>query len=76
MLIRSSQTGAPVQHSLASVVEATNDQLASDLEARARAAGVRAVAPLALCFLPAFMLVTVVPIVGSLLPTVLQLPSR
>ena len=76
VLIRSSQTGAPVQHSLASVVEATNDQLSSDLEARARAAGVRAVAPLALCFLPAFMLVTVVPIVGSLLPTVLQLPSR
>jgi Flp pilus assembly protein TadB len=75
VLIRSSQTGAPVHQSLVSVVEAARDQLASALEARARSAGVHAVAPLALCFLPAFMLVTVVPIVGSLLPTVLQLPS-
>jgi pilus assembly protein TadC len=74
VLLRSSQTGAPVHQSLVSVVEAARDQLASSLEARARSAGVHAVAPLALCFLPAFMLVTVVPIVGSLLPTVLQLP--
>ena len=40
-------------------------------EARARALGARAAAPLGLCFLPAFLLVGVVPVVagaGSLLP--------
>jgi len=35
------------------------------LEARARAAGVRSVAPLALCFLPAYLLVGVVPVVAG-----------
>ncbi len=35
------------------------------VEARARAAGVRSVAPLALCFLPAYLLVGVVPVVAG-----------
>jgi hypothetical protein len=36
------------------------------VQAAARAAGVRVVAPLALCFLPAYLVIGVVPIVASL----------
>jgi hypothetical protein len=42
---------------------------AGELELRARAVGVKAVAPLGVCFLPAFVLLAVVPIVGSMLRT-------
>ena len=35
------------------------------VETRARAAGVRSGAPLALCFLPAYLLVGVVPVVAG-----------
>jgi hypothetical protein len=38
----------------------------SAVQAAARAAGVRVVAPLALCFLPAYLVIGVVPIVASL----------
>jgi len=72
VMARSAVTGSPIANSLTSVAEAAQDQFSAELERRARVAGVKAVAPLALCFLPAFMLVTVVPIVGSLLPTVLS----
>jgi Flp pilus assembly protein TadB len=71
VMARSAVTGSPIANSLTSVAEAAQDQFSAELERRARVAGVKVVAPLALCFLPAFMLVTVVPIVGSLLPTVL-----
>lgn len=55
------------------------EQLATDLRAeesfaaaeRARRAGVHVVAPLAVCFLPAFVLVAVVPVVLGLGSTVL-----
>lgn len=71
VMARSAVTGAAVSDSLLVVAEAAQDELATDSERRARVAGVKVVAPLALCFLPAFLLVTVIPIVGSLLPTVL-----
>ena len=46
-------------------LDARADQ-ASRAVARARAAGVRSVVPLMLCFLPAFMLLGVVPLFGAL----------
>ena len=46
-------------------LDARSDQ-ASRAVARARAAGVRSVVPLMLCFLPAFFLLGVVPIFGAL----------
>ena len=63
---RSVQTGAP----LASLLVGTADDLRraerSRGEAAARAAGVRAVGPLAACFLPSFILLGVVPVVASM----------
>ena len=64
--VRSARTGAP----LAVLLRRIADDLARDrrraVEVAARSAGVRAVAPLAACFLPAFLLVGVVPVVVSL----------
>jgi len=44
----------------------------AEVEMRARSAGVRAVAPLALCYLPAYLLVGVVPIVAGFAGSVLN----
>ena len=41
------------------------------VEARAKAVGVRTVIPLGLCFLPAFLLLGIVPVVAGLLGLVL-----
>ena len=64
--MRSARTGAPLTILLRRIA----DDLARDrrraVEVAARSAGVRAVAPLAACFLPAFLLVGVVPVVVSL----------
>lgn len=68
---RAVETGAPLADAL--------ERLASDLHAerrfaidrRARAVGVHAAAPLGLCFLPAFLLVGVVPIVAGIAAEVL-----
>jgi Flp pilus assembly protein TadB len=56
------------------------DRLAADLRARAaaessvaqRAAGVRALAPLGACFLPAFLLLAVLPMVAGVATTILR----
>jgi Flp pilus assembly protein TadB len=53
------------------VAEDARDTARWDAQARARALGARAAAPLGLCFLPAFVLVGIVPVVagaGPLLP--------
>jgi Flp pilus assembly protein TadB len=53
------------------VAEDARDAARWDAQARARALGARAAAPLGLCFLPAFVLVGIVPVVagaGPLLP--------
>ena len=47
------------------VAEDARDAARWDAEARARALGSRAAAPLGLCFLPAFVLVGIVPVVAS-----------
>lgn len=71
VITRSVHTGAPLAAAL--------DRLAADLQAqrrlqverRARSVGVRAAAPLGLCFLPGFLLVGVVPVVAGIASTVL-----
>ena len=66
---RSSRTGAP----LAGVLAGTADDLRAEASAAAlaevRSTAVRAVLPLGLCLLPAFVLLGIAPIVGGLLPT-------
>jgi Flp pilus assembly protein TadB len=63
---RASTSGAPVAHLLTRIADDLRRERAVQLEVAARSAGVRAVAPLAACFLPAFILVGVVPVVASL----------
>lgn len=63
---RSMETGAPLSDVLAAMSADLRRASHAQIEAAARGAGVRAVAPLAACFLPAFMLLGVVPIVASL----------
>lgn len=63
---RSQESGAPLRYVLDATVEDLRREHRSAVQAAARAAGVRVVAPLALCFLPAYLVIGVVPIVASL----------
>ncbi len=65
-MVRSAASGAPLAGVLARVAEDLRRDRQQVVEVAARAAGVRAVAPLGACFLPAFVLVGVVPVVVSL----------
>jgi Flp pilus assembly protein TadB len=70
-LATSGERGAAPAETLGRVADDTRDSARWSAEARARALGARAAAPLGLCFLPAFLLVGVAPVVaaaGSLLP--------
>jgi pilus assembly protein TadC len=67
VLVRSIESGAGVSRALAAGADQMRRERNGELERRARSLGVKAVAPLGLCFLPAFVVVAVVPIVGSLL---------
>lgn len=69
---RSAETGAPLAALLAAVADDQRDEARARAEAMARAAGVRSVAPLAACFLPAFLLIGIVPVVASLALPLLQ----
>ena len=69
---RSAETGAPLAALLAAVADDQRDEARARAEATARAAGVRSVAPLAACFLPAFLLLGIVPVVASLALPLLQ----
>jgi len=60
------ESGAALTTALVACVGQLRAERGADLERRARAVGVKAVLPLAVCFLPAFVLLAVVPIVGSL----------
>lgn len=66
VLLRSVDSGGALTRSLVSCADQMRQERAGELERRARAVGVRAVIPLGLCFLPAFVLLAVVPIVGSM----------
>ena len=63
---RSAETGAPLAALLAAVADDQRDEARARAEATARASGVKSVAPLAACFLPAFILIGIGPVVASL----------
>lgn len=65
-ICRSQESGAPLAQVLALTAEDLRRAHRGVVQVAARAAGVRVVAPLALCFLPAYLLIGVVPIVASL----------
>jgi Flp pilus assembly protein TadB len=65
-LTRAQDSGAPAAILLGRAADDLRRERRRMLEVAARSAGVRAVAPLAACFLPAFLLVGVVPVVASL----------
>jgi Flp pilus assembly protein TadB len=63
---RSQNTGAAASSVLHGVADDARRHHRTTVEIAARTAGVRAVAPLAACFLPAFLLLGVVPVVVTL----------
>lgn len=65
-VVRSLESGAPLANLLPGIADDLRRDAAREAQAAARSAGVRAVAPLAACFLPAFFLLGVVPVVVSL----------
>lgn len=71
-LARAWDSGAPLADSLDRIARDVRGRRRSAAEQRARAVGVKAAAPLGLCFLPAFLLIGVVPVVigavSALLP--------
>jgi Flp pilus assembly protein TadB len=68
---RALDSGAPLGPALVGIAADQRARRRSAAEAAARRVGVRAVGPLALCFLPAFVLVGVVPVVASIVGSVL-----
>lgn len=65
-MARHAETGSPIAALLDRVAADARRDYYSQAQAAARAAAVRAVIPLAVCFLPAFVLLGIVPIVASL----------
>lgn len=65
-LARAAASGAPPAAGLARLAEGSRAAAATAAQGRVRRAGVMAAAPLGLCFLPAFVLVGVVPVVTGL----------
>ncbi|MGE5763678.1 MAG: type II secretion system F family protein [Mycobacterium leprae] len=72
VLARVADTGAPLAAALGEAAREQRERATLTAEERARSAGVYAVAPLGLCFLPAFVLVGAVPVVAGLLATVVS----
>ncbi len=73
-VIRSIETGAPLADLLPRVADEARAITRARLEARARTAAVRLTAPLGLAFLPAFVLLGVVPVVASWIGVLVPLP--
>jgi hypothetical protein len=67
-VIRAGRTGAPAAATVARAARELRDTAADALAAEVRTIGVRATAPLTLCFLPAFVCLGVLPTALSLLP--------
>jgi Flp pilus assembly protein TadB len=63
---RSASSGAPLAALLSDLAADLRMQQRLAAESAARRVGIRAAAPLGLCFLPAFILLNLVPIVASL----------
>ena len=70
--IRSAATGAPIADTVTAVADDQRRAARWAAEAAARRAGVLAVGPLALCFLPAFVLTGVVPVIVAVAGDVLD----
>jgi pilus assembly protein TadC len=64
-LIRSAESGAPLAELLPALAQDAREMRRARVEAKTRTAGVRLMAPLGLTFLPAFILLGVVPVVAS-----------
>lgn len=64
-MLRSAEHGAPLVEGLIRLAEDRRRERRTTMQLRARSVGVKAAAPLAACFLPAFMLVGVVPTVAG-----------
>jgi Flp pilus assembly protein TadB len=64
--MRSATSGAPLSAVLQGLAVDLRRRHRAQSQVAARTAGVRAVAPLAACFLPAFLLLGVVPVIASL----------
>ena len=69
--IRSESSGAPIADVLAITAADLRRRRRREVEVAARSAGVRAVGPLAACFLPAFLLVGTMPVIASMAEVVL-----
>lgn len=70
-LRRAAQTGAPLADTVLDLAADERDRARWDALERARRAGVQAVGPLAACFLPAFVLLGVLPVVVGVATQVL-----
>lgn len=64
-MLRTLESGAPVAASLSRLADDTRRERRTQSQIRARSVGVKAAGPLALCFLPAFMVIGVVPTVAG-----------
>lgn len=64
-MIRSLESGAPLASGLARLADDRRREARTRSQLRARNVGVQAAGPLALCFLPAFMLIGVVPTIAG-----------
>ncbi|MEV4805010.1 type II secretion system F family protein [Nonomuraea sp. NPDC049421] len=68
---RAAQTGAPVADVLTRLADDAREESRAAAVAAARSVGVKAVAPLGLCFLPAFVLLGIIPVVAGLASTII-----
>jgi len=66
-LARNARSGAAVVHILRDHAREADDAHRARIEKKARTVGVRSVLPMMVCFLPAFILVGVVPIIAGLI---------
>ncbi len=66
-IVRSMDSGAPLADALTTCAAELRDVRRARIDAMAKSVAVKAVGPLGLCFLPAFLLIGVVPLVAGLL---------
>jgi Flp pilus assembly protein TadB len=67
---RAAQSGAPVADVLTRLSDDAREATRAASVASARSVGVKAVAPLGLCFLPAFVLLGIIPVIAGLATTI------
>ncbi|MFC4010904.1 type II secretion system F family protein [Nonomuraea purpurea] len=68
---RAAQSGAPVADVLTRLADDAREKARAASVASARSVGIKAVAPLGLCFLPAFVLLGIIPVVAGLASTII-----